>query len=110
MGSILKSYAIREKVIEYIKLGYSPPLISGIMKMRRKEKISHETIYQFIYHKDYEHLRLWEYLPSHRIKRKKHNGRSIKKTKIPNRICISERPEIIGTREEFGHWEADSVE
>jgi hypothetical protein len=28
MGVILKCYQVREKVVEYIKLGYSPPLIS----------------------------------------------------------------------------------
>lgn len=33
-----------------------------------------------------------------------HRGR------IPDRVSIHQRPEIIATREEFGHWEGDTVE
>jgi transposase, IS30 family len=110
MGTILKSYSIREKVIYYLKLGYSPPIISWIIKKDWLWKISHEAIYQFIYHDDYKHLRLREYLPMRRKRRKKHNWRNTKKTKIPNRIDISMRAEEINNRESFGNWESDSIE
>lgn len=110
MWAILKWYEIREQVIWYIKLGYSPPLISWIIEKKLLWKISHEAIYQFIYHHDYSHLRLREYLPMGRKKRKKHNWRNVKKTKIPNRIDISERPEEINDRTLFGGWESDSIE
>ncbi len=110
MGRVLKWYVIRERVIMYLKLGYSPPLISRIVKKEGGWEVSHEAIYQFIYHNDYKHLRLWENLPLHRHRRKKHNGRSVKKSKIPNRISISQRPAEVDTREIFGHWESDSIE
>jgi len=110
LWTVLKWHVVRERVIMYLKLGYSPPLISKIIKKEWVWSVSHEAIYQFIYHDDYKHLRLWQFLFCCRHKRKKHNWRRIKKTKIPNRVCISERPEIVATRAEFGHWESDSVE
>jgi len=45
-----------------------------------------------------------------RKKRRSKRGRRIKKTKIPNRIGINERPEIINRRREFGHRESDTIE
>jgi len=110
MWVILKWYGIREQVIWYIRLGYSPPLISWIIEKEWLWKISHEAIYQFIYHEDYKHMKLREYLPMRRKRRKKHNWRSVKKTKIPNRIDISLRPESINNRTLFGNWESDSIE
>jgi transposase, IS30 family len=110
MGAILKWYSIRCKVVYYIKKWYSPPLISWIIKNEWLWNISHEAIYQFIYHDDYKHLKLREHLPMRRKRRKKHNWRSIKKTKIPNRIDISQRPEEINNRTLFWNWESDSIE
>lgn len=110
MGAILKWYNIRCKVVYYIKKWYSPPLISWIIKTEWLWKISHEAIYQFIYHDDYKHLKLREHLPMRRKRRKKNNWRSVKKTKIPNRIDISERPEEINNRTLFWNWESDSIE
>ena len=110
MWTILKWYKIREQVIWYIRLGYSPPLISWIIGKEWLWKISHEAIYQFIYHEDYKHMKLREYLPMRRKRRKKHNWRSVKKTKIPNRIDISLRPDEINNRTLFGNWESDSIE
>lgn len=107
---ILKWYHIRCKVVYYIRKWYSPPLISWIIKKEWLWNISHEAIYQFIYHDDYKHLRLREHLPMRRKRRKKHNWRSIKKTKIPNRIAISERPQEINERILFWNRESDSVE
>jgi transposase, IS30 family len=36
-------------------------------------------------------------------------GRRSWTVKIPRRVSIRERPEPINTREEFGHWEGDTV-
>jgi IS30 family transposase len=110
MWTILKGHLIRTRVIECIKLGYSPPIISWIIKEEWYWNISHEAIYQFIYHDDYKHMKLREYLPMKRKRRKKHNWRSVKKSKIPNRIDISERPEDINTRTLFWNWESDTIE
>lgn len=106
---VLKSYKTRMAVIYYLKLHYSPWLISWILA-KKWIFICAETIYSFIYDKDYKHLKLREYLPRHRVRRRHKWMRKAKSTKIPNRIGIEQRPEIINQRLEFGHWESDSVE
>jgi len=72
---------------------------------------SHESIYQYIYDSgtpDRKHL--IEFLRhSHRIRKPKIIGRRYHPTKIPNRIPIDQRPESVTIREEFGHWETDSL-
>lgn len=110
LWAILKWYKIREKVISYLKLWYSPWIISWRIQEEWVWKISYEAIYQFIYHEDYKHMKLREHLPMRRKKRKKCMWRKIKKTKIPNRIDISERPEEINNRTLFWNWESDSIE
>ena len=47
----LKSDRIRHYVEKYIRLGWSPELISGRLTIEHPElSISHEAIYQWIYH------------------------------------------------------------
>ena len=69
-------------------------------------RISHETIYQWIYTDAvnggdlYAHLR--------RLHKKRHygSGRGL----IPGRVSISKRPEAVDSRKHFGDWEGDTVE
>ena len=110
LWTIMKWYKIREKVICYLKLRYSPQIISWRIKEEWLWNISHEAIYQFIYHEDYKHMKLREYLPMRRKKRKQKTWRKVRKTKIPNRIDISMRPEEINNRTWFWNWESDSIE
>jgi len=97
-------------VIENLKKWYSPEIISWRMKEEWVWNISHEAIYQFIYNKDFKHLKLWEYLPQRRKKRRVKTWRKWKRTLIPNRIDISLRTEKINNRSEIWHWEWDSIE
>lgn len=105
----LKTINLYYYVIEYLQKCWTPQLISGRAKLEGKGNISHECIYQFIYSKDARHLKLWEYLPRHHKKRQQKRLRKYKRTLIPNRIDISERPKAVEDRNEFGHWEDDSV-
>jgi IS30 family transposase len=45
----------------------------------------------------------------HRKRKSKGIGRKERKTKIPNRIPIEERPVSVESRSRFGHWEGDSL-
>ena len=98
-------------VLEKLMCGWSPEQISGRMKLeQRQDSICMETIYAWIYEdlickKD----KVYQYLRFGKKKRTKHTGRSTKKSKIPNRISIHQRPKIVEKRKEFGHWEGDSV-
>lgn len=107
----LKSKEVYSLVMERLRWGWSPQIIAGRLKREnnRVTVICHETIYTFIFDPKNKPLKLWQLLPRGQAKRRKWYGRKTSKERIPNRISIHERPEEIETREEFGHWEGDSV-
>lgn len=104
----LKDPFIQRYVRHLLALKYSPELISGRLQLKFPQySISHEAIYQFIY-AEAPNL-ISGLIRAHKKRRKKRAGRRAKKSLIPNRVSILERPEIINSREEFGHWEVDTV-
>ena len=107
----LKTPAVYSYVLEKLRTGWSPEQISGRLKKEQGHPvICHETIYRFIYDSDNQDKRLWEYLPRNQKSRRKQNGRSVHKVRIPQRVSIHLRPTAIDLRTEFGHWEGDTVE
>ena len=92
-------------------LGWSPEQISGRLKRTGSPLyVCHETIYAWLYGDTWARKEdLYQYLRLGRKKRKQHTGRSVHTLKIPNRVSIHERPEIVSQRIEYGHWEGDSV-
>ena len=108
----LKDELIRQYVEEKLLIGWSPELISGRIEIEHPgDSISYEAIYQYIYHDETSNreeligcLRRF-----HRKRKKKRIGRKEQRTKIPNRVPIEERPKSVEARQEFGHWEGDSL-
>ncbi|MHB8482913.1 MAG: IS30 family transposase [Nitrospiria bacterium] len=95
-----------------LKEGWSPEQIAGRLPMAYPNlSISHEAIYQYIYHpKTPFRLDLIGLLRrAHRKRKNKGIGRKVRKTKIPNRISIEQRPLSVETRKQIGHWEGDSL-
>ena len=108
----LKNGRIRDYVRKKLKAGWSPELIAGRIEMEEPGcTISHEAIYQYIYHLEHpERDSYIRYLRrSHRRRRKRSTGRALRKSRIPNRISIGERPAAVESREQAGHWEGDSL-
>ena len=108
----LKDEAIVSYVTVKLKEGWSPELIAGRLRIERPDlSISHEAIYQYIYHPDTENRQ--ELIAclrrAHRKRRNKGVGRKVRKTKIPNRVPIEQRPAAVEARIQFGHWEGDSL-
>jgi len=105
-----------ERIISYVhtklKEGWSPEQISGRITIDQPESsISYEAIYQYIYHPETEGRQdLIQCLRrAHRKRKNKGIGRKQRKTKIPNRVSIEERPPSVEARREAGHWESDSL-
>lgn len=99
-------------VVEKLKLGWSPQQIAGRSRLLLGDKntISHETIYNYVFSDRGKQLKLYTYLRSRQKRRfpkiaRKKNKRSL----IPNRVSIHDRPAIINKRDDFGHWEADLI-
>ena len=99
---------VREKLAE----DWSPELIAGkIGQDIRGASISYEAIYQYIYHPNTEGREelIGQLVRGHRKRKNKGIGRKERKTKIPNRIPIEERPISADNRSRYGHWEGDSL-
>lgn len=108
----LKNKQIVSFVTAKLKEGWSPEQIAGrLPKEHPGLCISHEAIYQYIYHpKTPNRLEMIGLLRrAHRKRKAKGIGRSVRKTKIPNRISIEQRPPCVESRKQAGHWEGDSL-
>jgi len=104
-----RNSALLEYVIDSLKLGWTPEQIVGRMKrIGGKALVCHETIYAYIYSKAGIKLQLYKFLKHKRKKRYPKIARR-KAPSIRNRVPISERPEYINDRSDFGHWECDLV-
>jgi len=106
------NYSKRQKYLcEKLELGWSPEQISGRLKLEGSNLyVCKETIYQFLYTDPWARQEtLYQYLRYGRKKRKKQTGRSVHRVKIPNRVSIHERPEVVVQKVQYGHSEADSV-
>lgn len=116
----LKNDTIRQYVIGHLKLRWSPEQIAGrVKKDIPGSNISHEAIYQFIYHQI--HRDGWGLLKQgcedlrsclrRRKKRRTHKGmrRSQRVLKMPG-LSIDVRPKVVDQRARIGDWESDTVE
>lgn len=96
-----------------LREGWSPEQIAGRLKRDHPDDphwhITHETICRFIYHQDNKDKKLWEYLRRKQKTRRKQNGRSVHRIRIPDRVSIHERPAVTNERGEIGHWEGDTL-
>ncbi|MFK3691036.1 IS30 family transposase [Agrobacterium tumefaciens] len=100
---------LREEIISQLKARWSPEQIAGRLVSDGVclVRVCKETIYRFIYSKEDYGLGLYDYLPEARRKRRPLRSRKPRGGAFPSTHRISERPDIVGQRLEFGHWEGD---
>jgi IS30 family transposase len=88
---------------------HSPEQIAGSLKLKGLEWVSHETIYQMIYH-NYADMGAYRgYLRHSHIRRQHRSAKRQKRGLIPNRVGIEHRPVIAEQKSEIGHWEGDTI-
>ena len=107
-----------ERLIAYVTsklhLDWSPEAIAGRLRIDHPDdntmRISHETIYHWIYRDSRNKGNLHHHLRRrHKYRRRqKHYGSG--RRFIPGRISIDMRPPIVDSRERFGDWEGDTIE
>ena len=109
----MTKYTLRAWVLDALRRGWSPELIEGRLKAQcagdPSMRISHECLYQWIYAKPQRALDLRQYLARGRKRRTRKKGRKAKGPRIPMRVPIADRPEAVGSRKGFGHFESDTV-
>ena len=101
---------VENKIIE----DFSPEQISGRLKEKMPknitETISHESIYDYIYHHSEKQKELYKHLRTSRKKRQRKFNRKKHKNGIKDKVSIHLRPAEIAEKIEYGHWENDLVE
>lgn len=114
-GKLDKHPKLKDYVEAKLREDWSPEQIAGRLKEHPPVElagicISHESIYYWIYEKAEKYKRLHTHLRTSRKKRKKVGTRKHKKTAIPSRISIHERPDTVHEKVRYGDWESDTVE
>jgi IS30 family transposase len=104
----LKTARLAAYVRQRLAAGWSPELISGRLKrLKLGASVSHETIYRFIYAEARELIHCLA--RSHRRRLPRGHSRRHRKSHIPGRISIGQRPARINRRRQAGHWEVDTA-
>ncbi len=104
----LKNDFIRQYAEKGLDRGWSPELIAGRLRTHHPGlSISHEAIYQWIYQEVPHHI--LSLVRAHRKRKHRGYSRKHKKSHIPERISIKERPKAVLKRLDIGHWETDTI-
>lgn len=105
------NFRLRSWIVACLQKGWDPSMISGRLKAEGfRLVVCAETIYQWIYNSVYAVAeKLYQYLRYGKKKRTKQKGRSSHRSKIPNRVSIHDRPQIVADKCRVGDWEGDSV-
>jgi len=100
---------LRTEIINQLEARWSPEQIAGRLLLDGPSlvRVCKETIYRFIYSKEAYELGLYQYLPEARRKRRPLRSRKPRDGVFPATHRISQRPDFIGDRSRFGHWEGD---
>ncbi|HEY3194514.1 MAG TPA: IS30 family transposase [Candidatus Dormibacteraeota bacterium] len=88
---------------------WSPEQVAGWLRRHRELAISHETIYRYVWADKRAGGTLYQHLRGARKQRRKRYGRYDSRGRLAGKRPITERPPIVATRQELGHWEADTM-
>ncbi|MGH8831249.1 MAG: IS30 family transposase [Polaromonas sp.] len=88
---------------------WSPEQVAGWLRRHRLLRISHETIYRYIWADKRHGGQLYTHLRGARKQRRKRYGRYDSRGRVAGKRPITTRPAVVETRAQLGHWEADTV-
>jgi len=100
---------ITAMIEQLIRCYLSPEQVSGYLDKHHDISISHETIYRHIYSDKERHKNLKPFMRQGSKNYRKAYGSGARASKIPNRVCITERPKIVQAKTRIGDWECDTV-
>ena len=111
VGKLEKDDDLKRMVIRNLNEDFSPEQAAGLIHLIGEKKISHETIYRFIYSEEGKKLKLWLRLRHRKYpRRQKHGSRKTRyKVTIKERVSIDHRPQSANIKAEIGHLETDTI-
>ena len=92
---------------KYLLEQYSPEQISATLKIKHKKKISHVTVYKYIYINRLAEGNLYKQLRHKGKKRTKYGSK--RKSRIKDRVSIHKRPAIVEEKKRLGDFEIDTI-
>ncbi|MBU1210371.1 MAG: IS30 family transposase, partial [Alphaproteobacteria bacterium] len=100
---------LRRLVEQRLAMGWSPQQIAGrLALMNAHMRISHESIYRYIYHRVAQKDWLHRLLPQRKNRRGRLQRGGLGSVEfIKHRKTLEDRPNAAETRIQPGHWEAD---
>lgn len=109
-----KDRELHDYVVKKIREGLSPDEVAGELKNYPPKTllgktISYEAIYDYIYNGEGKWEGLYHHLRKKHRQRRKQCSRQGRKIRIPERVSIHLRPEVINERKREGDWETDTV-
>ncbi len=98
-------------VRQLLRRKWSPEQIVGYIRRFKlmTRRMSHETIYQYIWRDKAEGGNLWTHLRQSPKRRRKRYKAYDSRGRLANKRHISERPASVESRRYKGHWEIDTV-
>jgi transposase, IS30 family len=103
------SSAAWAQVQELLREDWSPDQVAGWLRRFGLLRISHETIYRYIWAEKQTGGTLYQHLRGARKQRRKRYGRYDSRGRLAGKRWITDRPAVVNTRRELGHWEADTM-
>ena len=97
------------RIQQLLREDWSPEQVAGWLRRHRELAISHETIYRYVWADKCAGGTLYQHLRGARKQRRKRYGRYDSRGRLAGKRMITERPPIVETRQELGHWEADTM-
>ncbi len=88
---------------------WSPEQVSGYLRRHRVLRISHETIYRYIWTDKSDGGLLYTHLRGALKQRRKRYRSYDSRGRLAGKRPITERPAVVETRKRLGHWEVDTV-
>ena len=100
---------MKARVAALIKRKFSPEQIVGRSRLEGIPCVSHETIYRWIWRTKKRGSSLYKHLRNRGRRYQKRGGDKSSRARMPGRVDISLRPEIVNRRERLGDLEIDLV-
>ena len=92
-----------------LRQDWSPEQIAGRLRREGALRISHETIYRYVWADKAAGGTLHQHLRGARKQRRKRYGRYDSRGRLAGKRPITARPAAAETRRELGHWEGDTM-
>ncbi len=96
------------RVEQLLKQDWSPEQVAGLLKKQEEFSISFQTIYRHVRRDWRAGGKLYQLLRRRYKRRKRHYGLE-RRGRLQDKRMIDQRPAEVGTRQETGHWEIDTV-